>query len=80
MFNKGDLFNFNEEGMTLFRFITGSIGVISSDAKKVYEYDFHGTPEKTSYHTYDVLVCGQLFKDIPEKLLIRIIQDEKNIK
>ena len=80
MFNKGDLFNFNEEGMTLFRFITGSIGVISSDAKKVYEYDFHGTPEKTSYRTYDVLVCGQLFKDIPEKLLVRIIQDEKNIE
>ena len=80
MLKKGDLFKFNEEGMNLFRFITGSIGVVSTDAQKVYEYDFHGTPEKTSYYTYDVLVCGQLFKDIPEKLLVRITQDEKNIK
>ena len=80
VFKKGDLFKFNTEGMSLFRFITGSIGVISSDSKKVYEYDFHGSSEKTSYYTYDVLVCGQLFKDIPEKLLMRIIQNEENIK
>jgi hypothetical protein len=78
MIKKGDLFKFNKEGSNLFRFITGSIGVVSSDAKKVYEYDFHGTPEKTSYYTYDILVCGQLFKDIPEELLKRITQDEKD--
>ena len=80
MLKKGDLFKFNKEGSNLFQFITGSIGVVSSDAKKVYEYDFHGTPEKTSYYTYDVLVCGQLFKDIPEELLKRITQDEKDIE
>ena len=80
MLKKGDLFKFNKEGSSLFQFITGSIGVVSSDAKKVYEYDFHGTPEKTSYYTYDILVCGQLFKDIPEELLKRITQDEKDIE
>ena len=80
MLKKGDLFKFNKEGSNLFQFITGSTGVVSSDAKKVYEYDFHGTPEKTSYYTYDILVCGQLFKDIPEELLKRITQDEKDIE
>ena len=78
MFKKGDLFKFNDHGLEIFRFITGSIGVISSDGNKVYEYDFHGTPEKTSYYTYDILVCGQLFKEIPEELLLRIIQDEEH--
>ena len=64
--------------MELFRFITGSIAVVYSDPKKVYEYDFHDTPEKKEYYTYDILVCGQLFTDMPEELLRRISQDEKN--
>ena len=80
MFKKGDFFKFNESGVNLFKYITGSVGVVVSDAKVMYEYDFHSQPEKTEYFTYDILVCGQLFKDIPEEFLDRIVKDEENIK
>lgn len=80
MFKKGDLFKFNQFGTELFYHITGSIGVIASDMRKTYEYDFHGTPEKKEYNVFDILVCGQLFMDIPEDFLIRITQNEKDIK
>ena len=78
VFKKGDLFKFNKQGMDLFKYITGSIGVVSSDPKLLYEYGFHTQPEKTEYYAYDILVCGQLFMDIPEILLSRITQDEKD--
>jgi len=80
VFKKGDLFKFNEHGLDLFKFITGSIGVIASDSKKMYEYDFHTKPEKTEFYAYNILVCGQLFTDVPEEFLERITQDEKDIK
>ena len=64
----------------MFRFISGSIGLITSGPTVAYEYDFHNIPEKTKYYVYDILVCGQLFKDIPEELLERIILNEEDIK
>ena len=80
MFKKGDLFKFNQQGLDLFRYITGSIGVIASDGKKMYEYDFHTQPEKREYLACDILVCGQLYRNIPIEFLERITQDEKNIE
>tara|TARA_R110002073_G_scaffold11287_1_gene51843 strand:+ start:360 stop:623 length:264 start_codon:yes stop_codon:yes gene_type:complete len=80
VFKKGDLFKFNESGINLFKYITGSVGIIVSDATAMYEYGFHSQPERTEYLTYDILVCGQLFKDIPEEFLDRIVKNEKNIE
>ena len=80
MYKKGDLLKFNREGRQLFRFISGSVGVIVSDPKVAYEYDFHSIPEKLEYQTYDILVCGQLFTDVPELFLERIMNNEKNNK
>ena len=80
MFKKGDLFKFNKQGTDLFKHITGSVGLIASEPKLLYEYDFHTQPKKTQYYAYDVLVSGQLFSDIPEDFLNRIANDEKNIE
>ena len=46
----------------------------------MYEYDFQNIPEKRQYYVFDVLVSGQLFTDIPEEFLERIIVNEKDIK
>ncbi len=81
MYKKGDLFYFNDAGIDLFYYITGSMGIVASDGRKIYEYEFHNRPERTEYIVYDVIVCGQLFTDIPEEILDRITKnDEKNIK
>ena len=81
MFKKGDIFKFNKHGTDLFCYITGSVGLVVSDPVKMYEYDFHNTPEKREYFVYDIIVCGQLFMDIPEEFLKRIVQnDEENTK
>ena len=77
MFKKGDLIEFNQKGLNLFKYITGSIGVITSDPKKIYEYDFQ---EKMVFYTYDILVSGQLFIDIPDEFLKRITNNEKDFK
>ena len=77
MFKKGDLFTLNEQGAKLFCYITGSVGVIVSQGKLMYEYDFE---DKVKYFVYDILISGQLFTDIPEELINRIACDEKNIK
>ena len=78
MFKKGDLFTLNERGIKLFQYITGSVGVIISPGKLMYEYDFE---EKAKYFVYDILISGQLFTDIPEEFINRMIQnDENNIK
>ena len=81
MFKKGDLFYFNKMGVDLFHYITGSMGIIATDGKKIYEHSFHSKPERVEYIVYDIIVCGQLFTDIPEEILNRITKEyEKNIK
>ena len=75
MFKKGDLFTLNEKGMQLFRYITGSVGVIVSEPKLMYEYDFE---EKVKYFVYDIIISGQLFMDMPEEFLSRMSKDEKD--
>ncbi len=78
MFKKGDLIKFNDEGIELFRYVTGSVGVISSDRLKIYEADSYSA-EKNRIYTYDLIVCGTLFRNIPEEFIKRITQnDEKN--
>ena len=77
VFKKGDLFSLNESGKEIFHHITASVGVIVSEKKMMYEYDFK---DKVKYYVYDILVSGQLFKDIPEEFLHRITQDEKDTK
>ena len=80
MFSKGDLLKFNSHGTELFRFVTGSIGIVASSGKVLYEYDYYGMDEPTQYIVYDIIVCGQLYNDIPKEFLDRITQDEKNIE
>ena len=75
MFRKGDFFHLNESGTHLFQHITGSVGIIFSERKVVFEYEFK---EKVEYAVYDILVSGQLFNDIPEEFLDRITTHEKN--
>jgi len=78
VFKEGDLVKFNDRGLALFKFVSGSIAVIASDAKKVYEYDFSDS-NKIEFYTYNILVSGQLFNDIPDEFLKRITEkDEKN--
>ena len=78
MFRKGDLFFLNEEGAALFHHLDAENGIIMSDPYLLFEYDFHSTPEKLTYNGYDVLIKGRLFKEIPEKFLLRVIKNEKN--
>jgi len=74
MFKEGDLFFLNEKGKLLFQHIQGENGIIMKGPYLLYEYDFHGTPEKVEYNGYDVLIKGRLFKEIPEKFLSRVIR------
>jgi hypothetical protein len=81
VFKSGDIFKFNKQGTQLFHYLSGSIGLIVSSRIKMYEYDFENQPEKTEYFVYDIIVCGQLFMDIPEEFIRRIKQsDEEDIK
>ena len=80
VYSRGDIIKFNKQGTELFQYVSGSVGLIVSDPVKMFEYDFHTTPEKTEYFVYDIIVCGQLFMEIPEEFLKRITQDEKNIE
>ena len=81
MFKRGDIFKFNKQGSQLFHYLSGSVGLIASSPVKMYEYDFQNKSEKTEYFVYDIIVCGQLFMDIPEEFIKRITQnDEEDIK
>ena len=80
MFNKGDLLKFNTSGVELFRYVSGSVAVIFSDKKVMYESISFCGSKKLQIHTYDILVCGELFKDVPEEFLRRIVYSEKDIK
>jgi hypothetical protein len=78
VFKKGDLFFLNEEGRVLFQHISGENGIIMSDPYLLYEKDFESKTRTVQYLGYDVLIQGRLFKEIPEKFLLRVIKDEKN--
>lgn len=80
MFEKGDLIFFNEEGKELFSYIKGTAGIIVSDRFLLFSYDLHSTPEKIEYYGYDIIVEGRLFKEIPEKFLSRVTDNEENPK
>tara|TARA_Y100000034_G_C6702931_1_gene310110 strand:+ start:297 stop:527 length:231 start_codon:yes stop_codon:yes gene_type:complete len=75
MFEEGDLFFLNERGKILFQYIQGENGIIIEGPYLLYEYDFHATPEKIEYNGYDILIKGRLFKEIPEKFLIRVTKN-----
>jgi len=77
---KGDLLKFNEQGMALFKHCTGSVGVLVSKRKVLYEYKLLKAQQTRQYYGFDILVSGQLFKDIPEEFLIRIIINEEDTK
>ena len=80
MFSKGDLINFNLSGLELFRHLKGKVGVICSEKKMLYETDVDIRGAGGKYFAYDLLVCGELFKNIPEEFLIRITYNEENFK
>jgi len=74
VFKKGDVLNFNKQGVQLFSIVSGSVGLITTDKKTIYEYVFDSKSNKTQFFVYDILVCGQLFMNIPEEFLNRITQ------
>ena len=74
MFKKGDLVKFNNVGEDLFIHLGAHVGLISSDPVIMFEYEFEHAHE---YIVYDLIVDGQLFKQIPEEFLDRIIQDNE---
>ena len=78
MFKKGDLVYFNSQGVELFKHISGSVAIIATNSNLIHEYDQGPMVENTQYKVHDVIVCGQLFKDIPEEFLYRITKDEKS--
>ena len=78
MFKKGDLFFLNEAGRLLFQHIGGENGIIMSGPYLLYEKDFESKTRIIQYNGYDVLIKGRLFKEIPEKFLLRVIKHEKN--
>ena len=78
MFKKGDCCKFNESGVQLFSYISGSVGLIYSDKKVIYEHFFDLHKGRKQYFVYDLLVCGELFTNVPEDFIIRIVQNEKD--
>lgn len=81
MFNKGDFLSFNNQGVELFRHISGKVALIVSESILIYEYEFSDSTKKKEYYVCDIIVCGKLFMDIPHEFLKRItLKNEKNIK
>ena len=78
MFKKGDLFFLNTEGFLLFKHVGGENGIIMSDPYLLHEKDDESRTRITQYYGYDVLIKGRLFKEIPEKFLLRVIKGEEN--
>ena len=78
MFKKGDLFFLNAEGRVLFQYVKGENGIIMGGPYVLYEKDFESETEIIRYYGYDILIQGRLFKEIPEKFLLRVIKDEKD--
>ena len=80
MFKKGDLIFFNDEGKMLFHYIAAENGIILGGPYLLFENDFESKTRTLEYYAYDLLIQGRLFKEIPEKFLLRVIKNEKNIK
>tara|TARA_R100000664_G_C2742489_1_gene130720 strand:+ start:507 stop:749 length:243 start_codon:yes stop_codon:yes gene_type:complete len=80
VFKKGDLIFFNTKGRTLFQYIRAENGIVMSDPYLLYEKDFESKTRMIQYYGYDVLIQGRLFKEIPEKFLLRVIKREENIE
>ena len=80
MFKKGDLFFLNEEGIILFQYVLGENGIFMSDRYLLLEETESSNGVDLSYYGYDILIQGRLYKEIPEKFLLRVIKNEKNTK
>jgi len=80
VFKKGDLFFLNKEGLILFQYIEGENGIITTDGYLLVEFDHGPDKDKSEFTGYDVIIKGRLFKEIPEKFLLRVIKNEKNTK
>ena len=80
MFKRGDIFFLNSKGVMLFHHISGENGIIMSDPYLLFEKDFESETRVVEYYGYDVLIKGRLFKEIPEKFLLRVIRNEENTK
>ena len=78
VFEKGDLFFLNTEGFILFQHIGGENGIIMTDPYLLFEKDFESGTRIIEYYGYDILIKDRLFREIPEKFLLRIIKNEKN--
>ena len=76
MYKKGDLVRFNKFGEELFTYLGACVGLISSDPIIMFEYEFEHAVE---YVAYDLIVDGQLFKQIPEEFLDRITSENEEI-
>ena len=78
MFKKGDLFFLNDEGLILFHHIAGENGIVMSNPYLLYEKDFESQTRVIQYYGYDILIQGILFREVPEKFLLRVVRDEKH--
>tara|TARA_R100000406_G_C3097088_1_gene120992 strand:+ start:442 stop:693 length:252 start_codon:yes stop_codon:yes gene_type:complete len=79
-FKKGDIFFLNDQGRSLFQHIKAENGIIMSDPYKLYETDLESETRVIEFYGYDLLIKGKLFKEIPEKFLLRVTKDEENIE
>jgi len=53
-------------------------GIIISDPYIIYEKNYESQTGRIQYNGYDILIKGRLFKEIPEKFLLRVIKREEN--
>jgi hypothetical protein len=51
-----------------------------SNAYLLYEKDFESQTRVIQYYGYDILIQGILFREVPEKFLLRVVRDEKHIE
>ena len=80
VFKKGDIFFLNDEGKILFQHIGGENGIVMSDPYKLYETDLESETRVIEFYGFYLLIRGKLFKEIPEKFLLRVTTHEKNIE
>lgn len=80
MFNKGDLFFLNEDGKNLFCHIDADHGLVMSDPYLLYQSSLSSSVENQDYYGYDILIKGRLFREIPKRLLLRLVEHEKTVE